>query len=148
MATAGFVVWLKTWPAPPVAKQRRGGVGVGHLSARIDETNAGDAAARILQQPDHDRVIDDLDRRAAGNLQCQHAADLPPGRVARVQDTTHRVRALTGQIGFARRTAIEIGAPGQQFVHRARAIRRQDVDGPLVAQSVSGGQRVRGVARG
>jgi hypothetical protein len=92
-------------------------------------------------------MVDDGDRRAAGEVRGEHARDLAARRIARVQHAPHRVRGLAREIERAVRLAIERRPPVDQLAHVARPLVDEDADGVVVAEAVAGGNRVGEVQR-
>src|SRR5262245_34416639 len=87
-----------------------------------------DADAAIDEQRRGLGVLDHFDARMTRDALPEHAADLAPGRVARVQHAPDTVRGLTRERQPALIVAVEPGAPFDQLANVARPLVRQHVD--------------------
>ena len=109
------------------------GAGVGHhagTAATIDDEIDGEPA---LQQHGGSG-LDGLDE---GPLDLDAR-----GRAAGVHDPGRRMAALPGQIQGTAFVPVELGSPGDELEHPARALVDEDAHRPFVAQPGPGGQGV------
>ena len=141
VATGGFVVSAKTWPAPPVASSV--------ARARTDALDPGDveeAAAddASLGEDEVGRAGErtDLDGLGPPRPLQERADHLPARGVAqRMQHPVARMRALAGEVKAAR-LAVEARAPGGELADPRRALldqhpgrRRETMPAPALSVS-------------
>ena len=143
VATGGFVVSLKTCPAPPVASSVRR-----RADGRDRSVILRDTARRRTRRSS---TISDHSACVRVHPHVRHAATRAPTAtrpisrpVASCACSTRRAlcAAFDRERGLALGIAIERGAPLHQLAHVARTVFDEHRDRALVAQSVARGDRV------
>ena len=114
------------------------------FAARVDETHAK-ASALFDDGADRQGVRQHANARNGGDALPQHAPDLTPCRIGRVQYAPHAVRAFGCKGRFTVGAAIETGAPIDQLARIPRPLLAKEVNGALVAEPVARDHRVVGV---
>ena len=116
VATSGFVVSANTWPAPPVASSVARAERATRLAARVDEAHAETSA--VFDDGAHrERVLQHADARDGGDALPEHATDLAPRGIRRMQHAADAVRAF----GRERRLAVGVAIEARAPLDRARA---------------------------
>ena len=131
----------RRWRAASRARTR------GRLAARVDEPHAQTSA--VFDDGAHrKRVLQHADARDGGDALPEHASDLAPRGIRRVQHAAHAVRAFGCERRLAVGVAIEPRAPVDQLARIARPFVAEDANGALVAEAVARDHRVGGVQFG
>ena len=111
----------ETCPAPPVAS-RSPGQTRDPLPSIVDEANT-ETAPVLDDGADGERVLEHPNARARRGALPEHAADLAPGGIGRMQNAAYAVRALRRQRRLPVRVAVEPGAPVDQLARVAGPLR-------------------------
>ena len=120
---------------------------LGTLAEHVQRHPAG-PAGRVLEQVDHERMLDQPDPRVPPHRRMQRPLHLRPGRVAAgVHDPVRVVAAFPGQHEPAVRVPVELGTPAHQLPYPCRPLGDQHLDRRRIAQPDPGDQRVLGVCR-
>ncbi len=125
-------------------QQRRARERAAGLAVRADEAHTQTAAV-LDDGADRERVREHANPRDGGDTLPQHASDLAPRGVFRVQHAAHAVRALGCERGLAIGAASEAGAPLDELARVPRPFVAEHAHGALVAEPVARAQRVSGV---
>ncbi len=128
-------------PGTAGGEQRR--AGPDHVPRIVRVTiRRADAVPALAEQFGDDRVIDDRDGRQRRHLPMQHAADLAPGGVLRVQHAPDAVGRLARRRRPAIRVAIEARTPVQQLGDVGGTFLDERAHRVRLAEAVTGGERV------
>ena len=141
VATAGFVVSVNTWPAPPVASSvARPNARPGSPRASMKRTPRQRPSSMMALTAS---VFLSTRMRATAEMRSHSTRPISrPGRIRRVQHAAHAVRAFGRERQFAVRVAVEPRAPLDQLARVTRPLLAEHADGALVAQAVARDHRV------
>ena len=147
VATSGIRRFREHLTGAACREQRRAPERAPGLAARVDEAHAKTSAV-FDDGADRQRVRQHANARNRGDAVPQHAPDLAPRRIGRVQHAPHAVRAFGCERRLTIGAAIETRAPFDQLARIARTFFAKDVNGALVAEPVARDHRVVGVQFG